>query len=644
MRGRCPEPEHGETTMELTKRLGKTFLGGSWHCCLVSRLLKSGDSEVGIKHTSKPTRNFRTPFPRLALKMLCGTAAVVVALAVAGMTATSAHAAQITLQNATATRSQGGNFVVGNAIDSPANVGPGPILGGPQPTGWAILSDANQNSTSAISETAVFETDPTDPDLVFSTATTLLTFTLDFQYEDTFWGVDSAKFNLGRFRLSATTDGRATFADGLANGGDVTANWIVLDPTSVFSTDATTSFTELGDNSLLANAASANIKQTYTVTAETTLSNITGIRLEALEDNSLTLNGPGRFPVDGNFVLTTFSLDASPITEADVTVTDGCDVGGGANDIDTLTASFDATADEITVVMVLCDDADDKTKYRVHFDHTVPFFDDDDRNGDLVVDGLDFCFTTSDDTMKHRGDRDTGPGLIEVDGNTLTYTVPVDDLDPLLDLGDTLYIWANTQFKGINDRAPNTESGDGCSKPEVETEVLALTLEPPFKTVFVTSTSHNGNLGGLAGADGFCQTRAEAAGLGGTYKAWLADDTGSPATRFVQATVPYVRTDGVKVADDWNDLLDCSNPTCLQAPINRDEHANELNRFVWTNVRPNGTVNSSDNRHHCSRWSVTGTGIWGLTSGLGPRVDTDWTLFGAGVGCSFSSGLYCFEQ
>lgn len=38
-------------------------------------------------------------------------------------------------------------------------------------------------------------------------------------------------------------------------------------------------------------------------------------------------------------------------------------------------------------------------------------------------------------------------------------------------------------------------------------------------TVFVTSTSHTGNLGGLAGADAICQARANEAGLKGNFVA-----------------------------------------------------------------------------------------------------------------------------
>lgn len=51
------------------------------------------------------------------------------------------------------------------------------------------------------------------------------------------------------------------------------------------------------------------------------------------------------------------------------------------------------------------------------------------------------------------------------------------------------------------------------------------------KRVFVTSTTYDGNLGGLAGADAKCQARANAATLGGTWKAILGDSTITPQQR-----------------------------------------------------------------------------------------------------------------
>ena len=67
-------------------------------------------------------------------------------------------------------------------------------------------------------------------------------------------------------------------------------------------------------------------------------------------------------------------------------------------------------------------------------------------------------------------------------------------------------------------------SGPVCEPPPVPASCN------PCK-VFVTSTVHDGNLGGLVGADAICNSLASAAGLAGTYKAWLSDGSGWPRCR-----------------------------------------------------------------------------------------------------------------
>ena len=102
------------------------------------------------------------------------------------------------------------------------------------------------------------------------------------------------------------------------------------------------------------------------------------------------------------------------------------------------------------------------------------------------------------------------------------------------------------------------------------------------RLLFVTSTVQNGNLGGLSGADATCNSLASAAGLGGTFQAWLADSTQSPSTRQSQTGEPYVRTDGTAIADNWTDLIDGD----IDVAISRDENGLEFNGQdkVWTNV------------------------------------------------------------
>ncbi|MFO0885447.1 MAG: autotransporter-associated beta strand repeat-containing protein [Pirellulales bacterium] len=184
------------------------------------------------------------------------------------------------LQNATAIRSQSG-FPVSNMID------------GNNATGWS--------NNGAGSNTAVFET---NSDL--NTGGVLSEVTAKISS-----GGGSGQ-TLGKFRLSVTFSARNTFADGLANGGAVSASWIPVNVTSVQASNGTT-LTLLGDNSILASGA-IPASDVYTVKFTTSLPNITGIRLEALTDASLPATGPGRNPASGNFVVDDFSV--SIVSEA----------------------------------------------------------------------------------------------------------------------------------------------------------------------------------------------------------------------------------------------------------------------------------------------------------------------------------------
>ncbi len=156
------------------------------------------------------------------------------------------------------------------------------------------------------------------------------------------------------------------------------------------------------------------------------------------------------------------------------------------------------------------------------------------------------------------------------------------------------------------------------------------------KVVFLTSTEQTGSMGGLAAADAICNSLAQAAALPGTFQAWLADSTGSPATRSTQHTGPYVRTDGVIVASDWSGLI----VGILDAGISVDESGiARPGSTAWTNVQPETAAMESDD--HCLDWTnqQSALGRYGLASQTGEQ----WTSFDA-LGCSFSRRLYCIEQ
>lgn len=204
-------------------------------------------------------------------------AAVVFAAIVCGLMAQTDA-----LQNATATYSQP-NYPVAGAID-----------GSPR-TSWGI---ARLDGTTA-AETAVFETVQD----VSLGAEMILHFRLQCGL--------SIGANLGRLRLSVTSQERGEFADGLPVGGDVDTTWEVLAPLTFRSLGGAT-LTVLPGNSILVSGTNPP-SDIYEIVARSSLPRITGVRLEAMEDPSLPTDGPGRH-ANGNFHLGELSLTAGAST------------------------------------------------------------------------------------------------------------------------------------------------------------------------------------------------------------------------------------------------------------------------------------------------------------------------------------------
>jgi len=169
--------------------------------------------------------------------------------------------------------------------------------------------------------------------------------------------------------------------------------------------------------------------------------------------------------------------------------------------------------------------------------------------------------------------------------------------------------------------------------------------------VFVTSGSpvDSGNLGGIAGADGYCQTFATDAGLPGTYKAWLtgADPATAPATRFASTEFKgwYLLPSDppTPVALGWADLTSPNQDipaNYLQNAISADELGmSPINGFAWTNTKTDGTQLSAT--EHCADWSAdSGNGRSGKVSTN--ATDPSWTE-NAAFDCSVGLRLYCFQ-
>jgi len=166
--------------------------------------------------------------------------------------------------------------------------------------------------------------------------------------------------------------------------------------------------------------------------------------------------------------------------------------------------------------------------------------------------------------------------------------------------------------------------------------------------VFVTEEAFRGDFGeglgetGIERADWLCRTRAEVEKLhlGAEYRAWLSDDTTSPAERFVQSPGRYILPDGTVFSESWEDLV---QGHLLQAPNMTEAQGEPPQGVAWSSTLADGTPASDE--QHCNRWSSKDPADDGRIGGTSLE-DAGWSDYEfANPGpCSSSNHLYCFEQ
>ena len=161
------------------------------------------------------------------------------------------------------------------------------------------------------------------------------------------------------------------------------------------------------------------------------------------------------------------------------------------------------------------------------------------------------------------------------------------------------------------------------------------------KTVFVTSVSFNGNLGGLKGADDKCQAQADDPASivpSGTYLAWLSDGTDSPNTRFTKSSHPYLLPDGTKIAENYTDLTDGS----IQHFINIDPTGKTVGQNpFWTGTNQDGTT--AQPIRTCNGWMDLYTNAYGMIGSTGHTLTT-WSSQSMQNCKTQRNRLACFQQ
>jgi hypothetical protein len=154
-------------------------------------------------------------------------------------------------------------------------------------------------------------------------------------------------------------------------------------------------------------------------------------------------------------------------------------------------------------------------------------------------------------------------------------------------------------------------------------------------TVFTTSVTFTGVLGGLTGGNAKCESRATAAGLKGAYKMFGASGTTTPDMRLALSAVPYENTLGERVAANFAALASGS----LDLPMNHDETGKLITTVedAWT-----GTSTTFKVGFTCGAWSIGDPGFDGSVGSTKSKTKS-WFNSDAPQ-CSTSHRLYCFEQ
>jgi hypothetical protein len=167
--------------------------------------------------------------------------------------------------------------------------------------------------------------------------------------------------------------------------------------------------------------------------------------------------------------------------------------------------------------------------------------------------------------------------------------------------------------------------------PDAENDATdARTMLTPL--AFVSSTTTVANMGGLAGADAKCGALATAAGLTGTWAAWLSVSNGPHAVDRVTSAGPWYLRTGEMVALNKTELLSGT----LRHAIDHDEKGQPVAASrVWTGSGTDGRYLTND----CDKWTTGGSGRVGDSS----ATNAGWTTTGVD-GCGQLRRIYCFQR
>lgn len=178
------------------------------------------------------------------------------------------------------------------------------------------------------------------------------------------------------------------------------------------------------------------------------------------------------------------------------------------------------------------------------------------------------------------------------------------------------------------------DDGGGATDSDARATDDAIDALSRPNVVFVTTatsmgTFGNGALGALGTADQVCAGEAAAAGLPGTFVAWITAGSTTAASRLAGSR-GWIRPDGVPVADDVAGLTSGQ----VYNPISLTADGTLVNDYVWTGTTAAGALGTFGN---CGDWTSSGgNGTVGHSRSVGYSQAN-------GSLCDMAYPFLCFE-
>jgi hypothetical protein len=211
--------------------------------------------------------------------------------------------------------------------------------------------------------------------------------------------------------------------------------------------------------------------------------------------------------------------------------------------------------------------------------------------------------------------------------------------DSAVDLGKNADVGVAAAPDAADSRSAADGNGPADGGSETTTTDVDAAVDAGPKRIFVTRSTYAANFGGIAGGDLRCQSSAEAAGLTGTFKAWLSDSTTNAADRFV-SNGPWVEV-GSNVTLFPSRVALRGFPS---AQLKKDELGQPSPDYWWTGTLANGV--KGDN--NCMDWTSPSPADRGTVGSRGDgaaQPDKEWTEF-YHFSCATEEGLalICLED